>query len=94
MKTPGFAERSLLISLKIRYGIRQIGMSLTDLAYEPDMQLSFFEDPEEDEKERSVEIARIDVRNKYGKNVMLRRFNFLDKATGNKRNMMVGGHNG
>ena len=58
------------------------------------MQLSFFDDPEDNEKEKHIEIAMIDIRNKYGKNAMLRGFNFLDKATGIKRNTMVGGHNG
>lgn len=36
----------------------------------------------------------IDIRNRFGKNSLLKGFNFLDKATGIKRNMMVGGHNG
>ena len=31
--------------VKIGYGIRQLGIALTDLTYEPDMQLSFFDDP-------------------------------------------------
>lgn len=89
------AFNSLFIDkVKIGYGIRQIGISLADLTYEPDMQLSFFEDPEDDEKEKHIETAMIDIRNKYGKNAMLRGFNFLDKATGIKRNTMVGGHNG
>lgn len=80
--------------VRIGYEIRQIGISLADLTYEPDMQLSFFENPEDDEKEKHIETAMIDIRNKYGKNAMLRGFNFLDKATGIKRNTMVGGHNG
>ncbi len=89
------AFNSLFIDkVKIGYGIRQIGISLADLTYEPDMQLSFFEEPEDDEKEKHIETAMIDIRNKYGKNAMLRGFNFLDKATGIKRNTMVGGHNG
>lgn len=39
----------------------QIGISLTDLTYEPDMQLSFFDDPEDDEKEKNIEVAMIDI---------------------------------
>lgn len=80
--------------VKIGYGIRQIGIQLTDLTYEPDLQLSFFEDVDDTEKEQQIEVAMIGIRNRYGKNALLRGFNFLNKATGIKRNMMVGGHNG
>lgn len=87
-------EKLFIDRIKIGYGIRQIGISLTELTYEPDMQLSFFDDPEDDEKEKNIEVAMIDIRNRFGKNSLLKGFNFLDKATGIKRNMMVGGHNG
>ncbi|WP_028515168.1 DNA repair protein [Ruminococcus flavefaciens] len=80
--------------VKIGYGIRQIGIQLTDLTYEPDLQLSFFEDVDDAEKEQQIEVAMIGIRNRYGKNALLKGFNFLNKATGIKRNMMVGGHNG
>ena len=89
------AFNSLFIDkVKIGYGIRQIGIQLTDLTYEPDLQLSFFDDVDDDEKERQIEVAMIGIRNRFGKNALLKGFNYLDKATGIKRNMMVGGHNG
>jgi len=93
-KIQGAFEKLFIDKIKIGYGIRQIGISLTDLTYEPDMQLSLFDDPEDDEKEKNIEVAMIDIRNRFGKNSLLKGFNFLDKATGIKRNMMVGGHNG
>ena len=80
--------------VRIGYGIRQIGIALTNLTYEPDMQLSFFEDPEDDEKEKQSEVAMVGIRNRYGKNALLKGFNLFDKATGIKRNTTVGGHNG
>jgi len=80
--------------VRIGYGIRQIGISLTNLTYEPDMQLSFFEDPEDEEKEKQMEVAMVDIRTRFGKNALLKGFNLFDKATGIKRNTMVGGHNG
>ena len=49
----------------IGYGIRQIGISLTNLTYEPDMQLSFFDDPQDDEKEKQMEAAMVDIRTRY-----------------------------
>lgn len=79
--------------VKIGYGIRQIGISLNDLTYEPDLQLSFFDDPVDDEKEKQFEVAMVGIRNRYGKNALLKGFNIFDKATGIKRNTMVGGHN-
>ena len=89
------AFESLFIDkVKIGYGIRQIGIALADLTYEPDLQLSFFEDPDDDEKEKQIEAAMVGIRNKFGKNSLLKGFNLYDKATGIKRNTMVGGHNG
>ena len=83
-----------IYKVKIGYGIRQMGIALTDLTYEPDMQLSFFENHEDDENEMQLEVAMVGIRNKYGKNALLKGFNLFDKATGIKRNTMVGGHNG
>lgn len=80
--------------VRIGYGIRQIGISLTNLTYEPDMQLSFFDDPEDEEKEKQMEVAMVDIRTRFGKNALLKGFNLFDKATGIKRNTMVEGHNG
>ena len=58
------------------------------------MQLCFFEDPEDEEKEKQMEVAMVDIRARFGKNALLKGFNLFDKATGMKRNTMVGGHNG
>ena len=87
-------DKLYIDKVKIGYGIRQLGIALTDLTYEPDMQLSFFDDPMDDEKEKHVEIAMVGIRNRYGKNALLKGFNLFGKATGIKRNTMVGGHNG
>ena len=87
-------DKLYIDKVKIGYGIRQIGIALTDLTYEPDMQLSFFENHEDDENEIQLEVAMVGIRNKYGKNALLKGFNLFDKATGIKRNTMVGGHNG
>jgi DNA polymerase V len=58
------------------------------------LQLSFFEDPEDEENEKQLEVTMVGIRNRYGKNALLKGFNLYDKATGMKRNTMVGGHNG
>ncbi|MGN1101756.1 MAG: hypothetical protein ACI4RG_06155 [Huintestinicola sp.] len=87
-------DKLYIDKVKIGYGIRQIGIALTDLTYEPDMQRSFFEEHEYDENEMHLEVAMVGIRNKYGKNALLKGFNLFDKATGIKRNTMVEGHNG
>lgn len=58
------------------------------------MQLSFFDNHEDDGNEMQIEVAMVGIRNKYGKNALLKGFNLFDNATGIKRNTMVGGHNG
>ena len=35
----------------------------------------------------------VEIRNKYGKNAILKGINYLDKATMRKRNTLIGGHN-
>lgn len=57
------------------------------------MQLSFFDNHEDDENEMQLEVAMVGLRNKYGKNALLKGFNLSDKTAGIKRNTMVGGHN-
>ena len=58
------------------------------------MQLSFFDDPDDEENEKQLEVAMVGIRNRYWKNALIKGFNLYDKATGMKRNTMVGGHNG
>ena len=50
------------------------------------MQLSFFDNHEDDGNEMQLEVVMVGIRNKYGKNVLLKGFNLFDKATGIKRN--------
>ena len=46
------------------------------------------------DKERSKQKAIIGIKKKYGKNAILKGMNYKEKATGKKRNTLVGGHNG
>lgn len=66
-------------------------------------QLSFFEDYEEKErrkaeqdaaleKERRVQDAIVNIKNKYGKNAILKGMNYKDGATAKDRNSQIGGH--
>ena len=44
------------------------------------------------DKERKLQEAMLTVKNKYGKNSMLKGINFEEGATGRERNSQIGGH--
>lgn len=58
-----------------------------------DIQLDLFENHQEaDEKERRRQEAILAIKNKYGKNAILKGMNFEEGATAKDRNRQVGGH--
>ncbi len=58
-----------------------------------DIQLDLFDDHQEaDEKERRRQEAILAIKNKYGKNAILKGMNFEEGATAKDRNQQVGGH--
>lgn len=75
------------------YPIRQIGISFGNVKDEIYEQFDLFADQEDIDKEKRVQEALVHIRNKYGKNAVLKGMNFYDKATQRKRNGLVGGHN-
>lgn len=75
------------------YPIRQIAISFGNVVNECYEQFDLFADYEDIEKEKRVQEALVSIKNKYGKNAILKGMNFYDKATQIKRNGLVGGHN-
>lgn len=75
------------------YPIRLIAISFGNVVNEYYEQLDLFADYEQIEKEKRVQEALVTIKNKYGKNAILKGMNFCDKATQRKRNGLVGGHN-
>lgn len=58
-----------------------------------DIQLDLFDDYQEaDERERRRQEAILAIKNKYGRNAILKGMNFEDGATARDRNQQVGGH--
>ena len=62
-------------------------------------QLSLFTDEEavlkekqQEEKEAAVQEAILGIKDKYGKNALLRGMSLLEGATGKARNETIGGH--
>ena len=76
------------------FPIRKINIGFNNLITEEYINLDFFSDFAIDEKERKKQKAIIGIKKKYGKNAILKGMNYKEKATGKKRNTLVGGHNG
>lgn len=77
---------------KRNYPIRRINISLTimDEYYE---SYDLFTDFESLEKEKKLQKSLIEIKQKYGKNAILKGMNLYEKATTKQRNRLIGGHN-
>lgn len=74
--------------------IRRLGISFSGLADESAEGYDLFTDFEAIEKERRLEHAVLDIKDRFGKNAMLRAFDLQEGATQVERNKLIGGHNG
>lgn len=73
--------------------IRSIGITLERVEDEKYESFDLFSDPIALEKERKLQHTLMDIKQKYGKNSVLKGMNLLDKATTVQRNQLIGGHN-
>lgn len=76
------------------FPIRKIGVWFGNLTNKRVEQLDLFSTLENEDKDLKVEKAVNFIKDKYGKNAILRGVSLSDKATQIERNKMVGGHNG
>ena len=74
--------------------IRKITIGLNNLQDDYMASISLFDDVEAQEKEKKLREAVVDIKKKYGKNIILKGISYTEKATARSRNKMVGGHNG
>lgn len=79
--------------VKQQYPIRQIAISFGNVKDEIYEQYDLFADLEQIEKDKKVQETLVEIKNKYGKNAVLKGMNLCEKATAKKRNTLVGGHN-
>ena len=56
------------------------------------MQYSFFMPAENLERDRKVQKAVLEIKNKFGKNAILKGISFEEGATTRERNNQIGGH--
>ena len=55
---------------------------------------NIFDDVAKNQKEQNMQKTIIDIKNKFGKNSILKGISYTEKGTARKRNTLVGGHNG
>lgn len=73
--------------------IRRLGLSCNNIVSEGCEGYNLFTNFEKIEKERSLEHAVLELKDKFGKNCMLRAIDLEEGATAIERNKLVGGHN-
>lgn len=72
--------------------IRRITLTYTGVMTEDYQQFDLFSDPEETEKDVKAQRAAISIKQRYGKNAILKGMNLEESATTIERNGQIGGH--
>mgnify|MGYP002771449878 FL=1 len=72
--------------------IRRITLTYTGVMTEDYQQFDLFSDPEETEKDVKAQRAVISIKQRYGKNAILKGMNLEESATTIERNGQIGGH--
>ena len=74
-------------------GIRRIGVSFDNVSENNNVQLTLFKDQTKIDKEKKLELTINNIKNKMGKNKILRGIDLQEGATAIIRNQLIGGHN-
>lgn len=72
--------------------IRRITLTYTGVMAEDYQQFDLFSDPEETEKDVKAQRAAISIKQRYGRNAILKGMNLEESATTMERNGQIGGH--
>ncbi len=73
--------------------IRRIGISFGNVNQRKYEQMHLFSQYQEESMEEKLEQTLIHIKNKYGKNAILRAVSYESDATQRQRNKLIGGHN-
>jgi DNA polymerase V len=87
-------EEIYLRTTKKETPIRRLNIGLNNLMDDSLETVSLFDDVVEDAKEKKLQETVISIKNRYGKNAILKGTSFTEKSTVRKRNKLIGGHNG
>lgn len=87
-------EACLQILKKFHSGhpVRQIHITLKNLTRDDAIQMSFFEDTSRKDTQRKLAKTMDSIRNRYGKNSIMRGISYIQGATQRERNNKIGGH--
>ena len=72
--------------------IRRFTLTFNNVVDEIYKQYDFFTNVEEAEKEYRMQKAMLDIKDKFGKNAILKGMNLQEGATTRERNLQIGGH--
>ena len=72
--------------------VKRFTLCANNITEEGFEQLSLFTDTKESERERKLQETMIDIKNKFGKNAILKGMNLEKGATAKERNNQIGGH--
>ena len=73
--------------------IRRIGINFANVIEAGNLQLNLFVDQEKINRERKLELTISNIKNKMGKNTIIRGMDLQEGATTILRNKLIGGHN-
>lgn len=93
-KLSGRLEQLFAETTRKNHPIRTIGISFGGLCDESFGEFDLSMTPEQEEREKNMQNAILEIRRKFGKNAVIKAMSLQEKATGISRNRMVGGHNG
>lgn len=72
--------------------IRRVTLTFNNVVDEMYKQYDLFTDPAELERENKLQKAILDIKNRFGKNAILKGMNLQENATTMERNRQIGGH--
>lgn len=75
------------------FPVKRINIGFFNIEKKTQEQLDLFTNVKEDKAEEEVEKVMNNIKNKFGKNAILRGISLDDKATQRERNKLIGGHN-
>lgn len=75
-----------------RYPVRRFNLSCNRVVPESYRQYNLFVDAQELERNRKIQSAVLQIKNRYGKNAVLKGMNLQEAATTQERNRQIGGH--
>ena len=81
-------------TVKKGYPIRKINIGFNNLSENTGFTIDRMGESEEERREKDLQKTVIAIKKKFGKNAILKGTSLEEKATGQMRNKLIGGHNG